>query len=138
MRIERAAGFIVYRTVGGRREYLVVKHRGGGAWGFPKGRLELGEAPEMAARREVAEEVGITELDPVPGFREVLAYRFRRGGRTVDKRVVLFLARTCEPGEALPGEIDEIAWLPYEQAVNRLTHEEQTELLKRAEAALSS
>ncbi len=128
----------MYRSTAGQREYLVVKHRGGGAWGFPKGRLELGEAPEAAARREVAEEVGITDLEQVPGFREVLSYRFRRGGRMVDKRVVLYLARTRETGEALPGEIDEIAWLPYEQAAARLTHEEQTELLRRAEAALSS
>lgn len=126
----------MYRDVDGQREYLIVKNRGGGAWGFPKGRLERGEEPEGAARREVAEEVGITCLEPVNGFEELLRYKFRRGGDVVDKKVVLFLARTDEPGEALPGEIQDIVWLPYEQALSRLTHGEQRELLRRAETAL--
>ncbi len=136
MTTERAAGFILYRDADRRREYLIVKNRGGGAWGFPKGRLEAGEVPQAAARREVEEEVGITDLEPVSGFREVLRYSFRRGGDTVDKKVVLFLARTDELGEALPGEIQEIVWLPYGEALTRLTHAEQRELLKRAEAVL--
>ncbi|MFO8034498.1 MAG: NUDIX domain-containing protein [Candidatus Bipolaricaulota bacterium] len=134
---ERAAGFILYRDVHGRREYLIVKNRGGGAWGFPKGRVEPGEAPQAAARREVAEEVGITHLEPVPGFEELLRYSFLRAGNTVDKKVVLFLARTDEPGEALPREIQAITWLPYEEALTRLTHAEQRELLKQAEAVLA-
>jgi len=137
MTTERAAGFILFREVQGQREYLIVKNRGGGAWGFPKGRLEPGEAPQAAARREVAEEVAITRLEPVPSFQQVLSYRFRRAGRTIDKKVVLFLARTDEQGEALPGEIQEIAWLPYKQALAQLTFPEQQELLKRAEAALA-
>ncbi len=138
MTTERAAGFILFREVQGQREYLIVKNRGGGAWGFPKGRLEPGEAPQAAARREVAEEVAITRLEPVPSFQELLQYRFRRRGRTVDKKVVLFLARTDEEGEALPGEIQEIMWLSYEQALAQLTYPEQQELLRRAEAALAA
>lgn len=137
MTTEWAAGFILYRDANERREYLIVKNRGGGAWGFPKGRLEPGEAPEVAACREVAEEVGITQLEPVDGFEELLRYRFRRGGETVDKKVVLFLARTEETGEALPGEIQAICWLPYGEALEQITHAEQRELLRRGEAALT-
>ncbi len=32
-------------------------------WDFPKGELEAGETPLVAARREVAEETGLTALD---------------------------------------------------------------------------
>ncbi len=137
MRRERAAGFILYRTTGGQREYLIVRNRGRGYWGFPKGRLEPGEEGEAAARREVAEEVAITRLYQVPSFREVLEYTFVRCGEVMDKEVVLYLARTDEPGEAQPGEIQEIAWLPYPEARARLTHAEQKELLRRAEACLA-
>jgi len=134
---EHAAGFILYRTLDGERQYLIVRNRGRGYWGFPKGRLEPAEASEAAARREVAEEVGITRLEKVPCFREVLSYSYMRCGTLMDKEVVLYLARAEESGEAQPGEIQEIAWLPYAEARAWLTHAEQRELLRRAEACLA-
>jgi 8-oxo-dGTP pyrophosphatase MutT (NUDIX family) len=41
---------------------LVVVHRnsGKGAWNFPGGKIEVGESPEAAARREVQEETGLS------------------------------------------------------------------------------
>lgn len=44
---------------------LIVVHRndskgGKGAWNFPGGKIEVGESPEAAARREVQEETGIS------------------------------------------------------------------------------
>jgi len=36
-------------------------------WDFPKGLVEEGETPLAAARREVAEETGITELRVAQG-----------------------------------------------------------------------
>lgn len=33
--------------------------RGDGSWGFPGGRMELGELPRQAAKREVEEETGL-------------------------------------------------------------------------------
>ena len=34
-----------------------------GQWAFPGGRIDAGETPEEAARREVSEEVGLTDLE---------------------------------------------------------------------------
>ena len=50
---ERAAGYILYRLRGGKREYLLIKNRQGGHWGFPKGKVEPGEGVEEAARAGV-------------------------------------------------------------------------------------
>ena len=136
MREERAAGFILYRTRQGIREYLIVKNKTGGHWGFSKGRVEPGETPEQAARREVAEEVGIANLRPVSDFRNRLAYRFVRQGEPVDKEVLFFLAETDEEGKPQPGEISDMRWLTYPQAIRRVTHREQRELLQRAESFL--
>jgi len=133
---ERAAGYILFRERSGRREYLIVRNRQGGHWGFPKGHIEAGEDEETTARREVAEEVGIHRLYPVSGFKERLAYRFRRRGRPVDKEVTFFLARTDEEGRPAPGEIGDMRWLPYPQALRQLTYEEQRELLRKAEGRL--
>ena len=40
-------------------EALLVRYRGSGTWGFPKGHLEAGETPQQAAVREVQEETGV-------------------------------------------------------------------------------
>jgi predicted NUDIX family NTP pyrophosphohydrolase len=57
---------LVYRRTGDTVEVLIA-HPGGpfwrgkdeGAWSIPKGEFDQGEDPESAARRELAEEVGI-------------------------------------------------------------------------------
>lgn len=62
----RSAGILLYRRMTCAFEVLLV-HPGGpfwrnrdvGAWQLPKGLVEPGEGDEAAARREVAEELGI-------------------------------------------------------------------------------
>jgi len=56
-----SAGVVVVRDTAEGPRYLLLrayKH-----WDFPKGMVEPGEEPLAAARREVAEETGIDELD---------------------------------------------------------------------------
>lgn len=63
----QSAGVLLYRRRHGRLEVLLV-HPGGpfwqrkdeGAWSLPKGEFDEGEDPEAAARREFAEETGLT------------------------------------------------------------------------------
>ena len=64
-----SAGVVLFRRRDGGIEVLLV-HPGGpywtgkdaGAWSIPKGEFAAGEAPDVAARREFAEEIG-RELD---------------------------------------------------------------------------
>jgi 8-oxo-dGTP pyrophosphatase MutT (NUDIX family) len=134
---ERAAGMVLYRTHT-CREYLIIKSKVGGHWGFPKGRLEPGEDEMTAALREVAEEVGITRPQVQPGFREEVAYRFIRARRVVSKEVTLFLAATDEGGAPGGGEVEALEWLPVPAALARLTYPEQRDTLLRAEAFLQA
>ena len=55
-----SAGIIVTRATGNRRHFLLL--RAFNYWDFPKGMVEKNESPLDAAKREVAEETGITEL----------------------------------------------------------------------------
>ncbi|MGC9529618.1 MAG: bis(5'-nucleosyl)-tetraphosphatase [Candidatus Bipolaricaulaceae bacterium] len=131
---EEGAGFILFREPAGPRQYLIINNKQTGHWGFPKGHIEPGEDELTAARREVAEEVGITGLAPQAGFRRELRYRFRRHHRPVDKRVTLFLGRVGDDAAVRPSpdEVADWAWLPYPEAVAKLTYPEQRELLRAA------
>jgi predicted NUDIX family NTP pyrophosphohydrolase len=61
-----SAGLLVYRSMNGRLEVLLV-HPGGpywanrdeGAWSLPKGEYEVGEDPLRVAIREFREELGV-------------------------------------------------------------------------------
>jgi predicted NUDIX family NTP pyrophosphohydrolase len=75
----RSAGILLYRRRGDRLEVLLV-HPGGpfwalrdtGAWSIPKGEFEPGEDALSAARREFAEELGVTLPDgPLEDLGEV-------------------------------------------------------------------
>ena len=65
-----SAGILMYRRKGGLEVLLV--HPGGpfwrtrdlGAWSIPKGELDGEEDPEVAARREFAEELGVEASGP--------------------------------------------------------------------------
>jgi len=57
----RAAGVVVVRRFEDGRRFLVL--RCFGYWDFPKGEVEPDEEPLTTARREVAEETGLAELD---------------------------------------------------------------------------
>jgi len=133
---ERAAGYLLFRERGGRREYLLVRNRNGRHWGFPKGRIEEGETPEEAARREVGEEVGIRDLRPVLGFSRTINYSFIRNGKLIHKEVTYFLAETTEEGILNDDELVDMRWLPFDRALSTLTFAEQQGVLKEAEETL--
>jgi 8-oxo-dGTP pyrophosphatase MutT (NUDIX family) len=134
---EKSCGAVVFREENGVRLYLLL-HYEEGHWDLPKGHVEPGESEEQTARREVAEETGIRRLEIVPGFRRTISYTFARGGRAVRKNVVFFLAKTSTANVALSGEHIGFAWLPYGEALRRITYANARSVLKGAEEALSS
>jgi 8-oxo-dGTP pyrophosphatase MutT (NUDIX family) len=61
----RSAGVVVARRLdpdGRRGPWRLLLLRAWNYWDFPKGRIEAGEAPLEAARRETREEAGLTDL----------------------------------------------------------------------------
>jgi 8-oxo-dGTP pyrophosphatase MutT (NUDIX family) len=60
-RRETSAGGVVVRCGTDGPRVLLIHDRHGN-WGFPKGHVESGEDPADAARREIAEEAGLTGL----------------------------------------------------------------------------
>ena len=133
MKREKSCGALVYRYEGDRLMLLLLRHRHGGHWSFPKGHVELGETEVQTAEREVQEETGLrVKVDD--GFGAENAYMTRADTR---KQVVYFIATADDqPLVAQRGEVREVRWEPVEKAPRRLTYAGDREILKNAYAYL--
>lgn len=99
--------------------------------GLPKGHLDGDETPEQAARREVAEEAGVT--GELVGELGEVHYSYERRGRPVDKRVrfYLFEYRSGDPADH-DHEIEDARWMGIERALRELTYDGEREMVRRA------
>jgi len=90
-------------------DVLLVRHTyGDRAWGLPGGLMRRGEAPEVTARREMREELGLD----IAAWRALGHLRFIGTERA--RHVVACLAATAPPHELdlNAAEIHETAWFP--------------------------
>jgi mutator protein MutT len=99
--------------------------------GLPKGHIDEGETPEDAAKREVAEETGVTaELVDKLGDVE---YTYERGGRRRAKRIAFYLFEYRSGSlEDHDHEIEDARWMPIAEAVEALTYAGEREIARRA------
>lgn len=131
--IVMAAGGIVVRR-GPTPLFAVVCLRKRGDWVLPKGKLDNGERLLDAAQREVLEETGHTAS--VHQYLGTLAYPL--GERT---KVVHFWHMEADetPPRRLMKDISEVAWLPLEDALKRLSrHHEYAFLAQVGPMALAA
>jgi 8-oxo-dGTP diphosphatase len=120
----RAAGGVVIREGAGGPEVLLVHRPAYDDWSLPKGKANRGETDEDCALREVEEETGLScELE-----RELPSTSYRDGrGRP---KVVRYWAMHPVDGEAVPqAEVDDVAWLPVDEARHVLTWERDRAVL---------
>lgn len=133
MAIEKSAGAVVYReTVDGNLLFLLLKPAPGKPWGFPKGKLDPGETEEDAARREIAEESGLTDIELDLNFRLIIHYHYRRGRTIIKKSVVYFVARTYTADVHISGEHVDYRWAGIDEALEMVVYENARETLQKA------
>ncbi|TDB92813.1 NUDIX hydrolase [Actinomadura sp. 7K534] len=119
--VVRAAGALLWRD---GPEFAVVHRPRYDDWSFPKGKLDRGEHVLRAAVREIEEETGIVARLG----RRLPTSTYPVGGRT--KQVDYWAARPVTSGTLTPNdEVDELAWLPAEEAEARLSYEHDVALL---------
>jgi 8-oxo-dGTP pyrophosphatase MutT (NUDIX family) len=76
-----AAGGLVYNP---KQEILAIFRRG--SWDLPKGKIDPGETPPLAAVREVQEETGLQEIQLGPHLLDTYhTYRLKSGKRVLKR-----------------------------------------------------
>lgn len=123
----RAAGGVVCREVGDRLEVLLVHRAHYDDWSLPKGKVEEGEDDETCAEREVEEETGlrVRRLDELPSVRWI-----DRFGRPKVSRYWRMVPVPADARAHPQHEVDEVAWLPVDEAIDRLTYERDATVLQ--------
>ena len=127
MAIIRAAGGLLWRDDGRNRRIAVIHRPHREDWSLPKGKLKDGEGWEQAALREVLEETGCEAR--IVSFAGMAYYVPRR-----TPKVVLYwnMAVVREGTLDASDEVDEIAWVSPAEALKRLDHESDREILEEA------
>ncbi|MEH1102735.1 NUDIX hydrolase [Micromonospora sp. CPCC 205561] len=132
----RAAGGVVWRpadepgpvdgSAAGRAPALVcLVHRPRyGDWSLPKGKLEPGEHPLLAAVREVAEEADVRAVPQV----RLPTVRYHSEGRP--KVVDYWSMRAVATGGFQPDtEVDDVRWLGVDEAIRLVSYPHDAEVL---------
>ena len=125
----RAAGGII-SGVGKNKGKIAVIHRRryAGEIALPKGKLREGENEKEAALREVEEETGIK-----PVLRDVAgSTQYNVGGSP--KTVTYFLMEALDDKPTQPkdsGEVGSVEWMTPADAIARLSHAEDKDLIRR-------
>ena len=127
MKKEKSCGAVVYRDGDAGMEVLLIKHKNGGHWAFPKGHVEKKETEAETTLREIKEETGLkVELDT--SFREIVAYSPKPG---VMKDVIYFAAK-AKKDHARPQleEVLEICWKSPQEALGLVTYATDRQVLQ--------
>jgi 8-oxo-dGTP pyrophosphatase MutT (NUDIX family) len=140
-----SAGGVVYRQTqkavngasdpGAGYEVALVGRIKHDLWALPKGTPRPGETPEATALREVREETGL--LTRIVAEIGRIEYTFQRKGVRYRKEVLHFLMEAVGGNVAdHDEEYDLVEWVPLDQAVRRLTYENEAEIVRRAGSLL--
>lgn len=132
MKKEKSCGAVIYRMVGGARQYFLLlnkKNNAKGHWGFPKGHIEPGENEYETAAREILEETGLYVI--FCGNTRIVSYYNPKPD--IEKDAVYFVA-TVRNNQSVRLQKEEVAdykWCTFSEAKALLTFDE--DILQKVE-----
>lgn len=128
---ERSFGIIPLRKKGKGWEVLLINHRQGGFWAFPKGHAEGDETAEQTACRELQEETGLTVEQFLSAETLKESYSFFRAKSYIHKEVLYFIAEVKGTLLLQEGEVFDSRWVSLEKAEKEITFPESKNLCRK-------
>ena len=133
---ERSAGAVIFRHTPEGRMFLILNYPSG-HWDFVKGKIEEEETLHQTVLRETKEETGISDLEFINGFEEIIEYNFQLKDEIIHKKVVFFLANTKTEKITISHEHLGYNWLNFKDAKQKTTYDNAKFILSKAEQLLA-
>lgn len=144
---EVSIGAIIFRKKNGQREYLLL-HYPSGHFDFVKGHIEVNETEEMTLQRETQEETGIASVVTFPYRLSTRFFYVAKGnerekrlrskhGVWIFKQVHFYPTETDVQEIKISHEHTGFLWLPYREALAKVTFENAKRVLQRTEEYLA-
>jgi len=133
---EFCTGIIPLHRVNTTWEVLIVKHKKGDYWGFPKGHCSKGEDPIKAAKRELVEE---TKLQVIKIFDQSPLkedYIFYRGSEKIHKTVHYYIAEVTKDVQLQDSEIADARFVKPQDLLPFFTFPEGQRIVKELKEIL--
>ncbi len=133
-----AGGVVWHQDEKGIKIALILD--GHGRWTFPKGRIEPGENAEMAVKREIGEEIGLTKLTVGDKVGEMELVVREPNALPYPKTVYMFLVK-ADDSELKPdrgsGEVKDARWVDFEAVDSVLGYDQAKQIWQNAAKKLS-
>ncbi|MEM3736850.1 MAG: NUDIX hydrolase [Candidatus Bathyarchaeia archaeon] len=128
-----SSGGVIFKRRGNSHEVALTARRGGKVWCLPKGLVEADETLEESAVRETREETGLMGR-PVGKIGEISYWYYSRDDEArIFKTVHFYLLEFVSGSEANHDfEVEEVRWLPLEEAITVLTYKNEREIVMKA------
>lgn len=115
---------------------VVIVNQNHDSWSLPKGKIEPGEDEMAAAKREIYEETGLTDIEILENLGSYERATIGRGGNGEDldnmKHITFFLCRTQQTDlKPIDPENPAALWLAPEDIENKLHHPKDKEFYRQ-------
>lgn len=133
---EHSCGIVPLKIENGITFVLLIAHKGGRHWGFPKGHKNPGESDIETAERELKEETGLSIERCLLEIPYVEMYKFYKFNKKIHKKVTYFPCFVQGDLKLQAEEIIDACWVSIEEADKKLTFPEAKEICKKVREIL--
>ena len=131
----------MYRTTDELTEVALIQPRDRKAWSLPKGFIERGEAPEVAAQRETREETGLSGniVTKIGTIKYTYMAKWEKPPTRVFKIVTFYLLTFTEGDPSQhDDEVDQVAWFPIDSAISTASYPQEKTIIRKAKEIIGT
>lgn len=127
---EPTAGGIVFRRDENNGVEILMFQDAKDRWSIPKGHIEEGESAQQTAKREIGEEVGLTNTEVI-GWLGKVHFRYRRVDKLVLMTTQIYLVRALGDTNAIQKEewMKDVRWFKFHDALEAIEYEDIGKLM---------